>query len=228
MQQTVYRATLLLMIAVVLQSPSVPAWNDETHLATSKAAGYSKWYNATGADLAKIKAGKREENNHYRNNHRGTVVTAEEVLAQADRYDTLERDGHLYGAIIASLRNYKAEVERGKYGEYHLAYCAHYVGDLSQPLHNTRYNPFNRKNHKTIDAIVDDEVLANIDKIKTYPLIITSEADLASEIARIANLTIALGYRLEDEDRLLTKPEAYAQLGHSAALFKAILKYIGR
>jgi hypothetical protein len=32
-----------------------------------------------------------------------------------------------------------------------------------------------------------------------------------------------LGYQLEKEDRMLSKEEAYVQLGHSASLLKAIL-----
>jgi hypothetical protein len=37
---------------------------------------------------------------------------------------------------------------------------------------------------------------------------------------------MALGYKLEDENRLLTKEEAYQQVSHSASLFKAILQYV--
>jgi hypothetical protein len=36
------------------------------------------------------------------------------------------------------------------------------------------------------------------------------------------------GYRREDENRLLTKKEAYQQLGHSASLFKAVFEYAKR
>jgi len=54
---------------------------------------------------------------------------------------------------------------------------------------------------------------------------IRSEEDLVREIARIANLSIKLGYQLEAENRMLTKEEAYIQLGHSASLLKAILDY---
>jgi hypothetical protein len=35
-----------------------------------------------------------------------------------------------------------------------------------------------------------------------------------------------LGYKLEDEKRLLTKEEAYQQVSHSASLFRAILEYV--
>ena len=46
------------------------------------------------------------------------------------------------------------------------------------------------------------------------------------EIARIANLSMKLGYQLEKENRMLTKEEAFVQLGHSASLLKAILEYV--
>jgi len=46
-----------------------------------------------------------------------------------------------------------------------------------------------------------------------------------NEIARIANLSLRLGYQLESQDRLLTKEEAYVQLSHSASLLKAILDH---
>jgi hypothetical protein len=36
---------------------------------------------------------------------------------------------------------------------------------------------------------------------------------------------MALGYRLQDESRVLTKEEAYHQLGLSASLFRAVLEY---
>lgn len=203
------------------------SWNDETHIAITKVTGYKKWYNATGADMAKLKAGKIEELNHYVNNSRETIVTPELVLQQIRYYNqTNDIMGHLYGAILASVRDYLKEKHEGKYGEYHLAFCAHYVGDLSQPLHNTWYNSYNRKHHRTIDGIINDEVLDHIDKIKIYPIKIESEKDLADEIARIANLSIRKGEQIQDEKRLLTKQEAYDQISHSASLFKAILEYV--
>jgi hypothetical protein len=202
-------------------------WHDETHIAIAKATGYKKWYNATGADMAKLRAGKKERYNHYVNNSRATIVTPETVLQQAENYNNpTDLMGHLYGAIIASVRDYLKAKNEGKYGEYHLGFCAHYVGDLSQPLHNTLYNSYNRKYHQTTDGIINDEVLDNVDKIKIYPIKVESEKDLANEIARIANLSLKKGYQIQDEKRLLTKEEAYEQISHSASLFKAILEYV--
>jgi len=145
------------------------AWHDETHLAIAKAAGYEKWYNAAGADITKIKAGDVEKKNHYVNNPPGTMVTPEMVLKQVSRYNrSYDLKGHLYGAIIASIREYRTTTKTGKYAEYHLAFCAHYVGDLSQPLHNTSYNTYNRKNHVATDGIIEDEVLYNLPLIEAF------------------------------------------------------------
>lgn len=215
-------------IFVFIFNSSSSAWHDETHVAIAKAAGYKKWYNSAGADMIKLKAGEIEYFNHFVNNPPGTVITEKTVFKMAKRYNETLDAGHLYGAIIASLRDYFKHVEEGKYGEYHLAFCAHYVGDLSQPLHNTLYSEFNKKYHKTVDNIINDEVLENISKIKIYPIKVESEEDLAKEIARIANISIRKAYQLEKENRLLTKEEAYEQISHSASLFKAILKYIDK
>lgn len=219
--------TAVLVFFLFISLPSVSkAWHDETHLAIARAAGYEKWYNVAGPDIAKIKAGETERRNHYSNNPPGTVVTPAMILDQINRYnDPGDEKGHLYGAIIASLREYRSVKETGKYREYHLAYCAHYVGDLSMPLHNTLYDSYNLEHHSAMEEAVNDEVLNHLERIKTYPIQIKSEDDLLQEIARIANLSMKLGYRLEAENRLLTREEAYEQLGHSASLLKAILNY---
>jgi len=221
--------TLIAVFFVISFAGNSYSWHDETHIAIAKSTGYKKWFNASGADMSKLKAGDVEKQNHYVNNSRETTVTPEMALQQVKKYNqTNDPIGHLYGAIIASVRDYLKAKDEGKYGEYHLAFCAHYVGDLSQPLHNTVYNLYNRRNHKAIDGIINDEVLDNVDKIKIYPIKLESENDLANEIARIANLSLKKGYQIQDEKRLLTKDEAYEQISHSASLFKAILRYVGK
>jgi hypothetical protein len=82
--------------------------------------------------------------------------------------------------------------------------------------------------HKEIDGIINDEVLDNLDKIKIYPIKIESEEDLAKEISKIANGAKQLGYKLEEENRLLTKDEAHRQISRSASLFRAILDYVSK
>jgi hypothetical protein len=202
------------------------AWFDETHLAIAKVAGYEKWFNAAGPDVAKIKMGDKEGHNHFVNNPRGTVVTPEMVLGQVERYNQKDPVGHLYGAIIASIRDYVETKKKGRYAEYHLTYCAHYIGDLSQPLHSILYSDYNKRNHATTDGVINDGILDNIEAIKVYDIEIQTEEELAKEIARIANLSMALGYKLEDEGRMLSKDEAYQQVSHSASLFRAVLRYV--
>ena len=216
------------VLIILLFPVSSTAWFDETHMAVAKIAGYHKWYLAVGADMTKVKMGSREGHNHYVNNPKGTVITPEMVLDQVNKYDKRDSGGHLYGAIVASIRNYIELTKKRKYGEYHLGFCAHYVGDLSQPLHHILYNSYNRSYHLRTDGIVNDGILDNLDKIKLYSIIINSEQELVKEIARISNISVGLGYTIEDEGRLLTKEEAYKQLSHSASLFKAILEYASR
>jgi hypothetical protein len=219
----------VLIFLLVPQFHAAWAWNDETHVAIAKAAGYKKWFNAAGADMIKMKANRIETANHFVNNPRGTVVTAKMVLNQVKAYNRSDDPhGHLYGAIIAAIRNYLQDKKSGKYGEYHLAFAAHYIGDLSQPLHNIPYDDYNRKHHAATDGIVNAEVLAHLDRIRIHEIHIRSEKDLAREIARMANRSMTLGYRLEDENRMLTRREAYAQLSQSASLFRAVLRYVGQ
>jgi len=224
----------LLSLSISFNLSTASGWHDETHLAIAKAAGYNKWYNATGADITKTKAGSIEFYNHYFDNSDNVEVTPEMVLSQINKYNKpADKEGHLYGAIIASLREYKRTVEAGKYPEYHIAFCAHYVGDLSQPLHNTLYDDFNKAHHSVNDGIVENEVLKNISLIEKNMYLINLrpeyfEEDLAREVSRIANLSRKRGDKLRKENRDMTKREAYIQLGHSASLLKAILKYLGK
>jgi chorismate mutase len=221
-------AIIVYVLVLIFPLSSSFAWHDETHLAVAKAAGYHKWYGAVGADMAKIKAGSIESLNHFFDNPQGMQVTRKLVMEQAELYnDPRDRVGHLYGAIMASLKKYQT---KKKYGEYHLAYAAHYITDLSQPLHNMPYDNFNRAHHTEFDATVEKEVLAHIDRIKKhmYRIMLRSghfEEDLAGEVARIANLSRELGEKIKRQNRLMTEEEAYRQLGHSASLLRAVIEY---
>ncbi len=218
-------------LVLVVHSASF-GWYDKTHLAVAQAVGYERWYNAAGADIAKLKAGNVEGFNHFYNNLEDKDVTSELVLSQVKSYNNpRDAKGHLYGAIVGSLRAYKKSTREFKYAEHHIAYCVHYVEDLSQPFHNLPNDEFNIQHHNKNDRTVDEEVLENLAKIKAnmHTIVLrpdTFEQDLAREIARIANTARHLGLRLKKEKRDMTKEEAYQQLGHSASLLQAILKYL--
>jgi hypothetical protein len=52
------------------------------------------------------------------------------VLVQVNRYNQRDSSEPLYGAIIASVGDYIEFKKKEHYAEYHLAYTAHYIGDL--------------------------------------------------------------------------------------------------
>lgn len=220
--------TLIFLSIYLCATPSY-SWFDQTHIAIAKAAGYKYWFNAAGADITKAKAGDLEGLNHFYNNYESVSVTEQMVFDQVNRYDDpTDKEGHLYGAIIASLRDYVKAKSSGKYSEYYMAFAVHYIGDLSQPLHNITYDGFNKTHHSANDGIVDDGILDKIGEIEKnmYEIKLRSdhfEEDLAKEIARIANISRQLGLRLRAENRDMTREEAYAQLGQSASLLRAVM-----
>lgn len=229
------------------------AWHDATHMAVMKAAGLDDYaYLAVGPDMAKEKAGDSEGHNHYYNTRRGEKVTAAMVLSQVRDYNkTKDSDGHLYGAIVASITDYVIRESSGKYAIYSLGYAGHYIADLSMPLHNVEYNEFNKVNHAANDGIVEksgpgdektEEKVARIaagirkrmeklppvqlgtDIRKFYP-------ELAAGIAAVANHSIALGLAMQDATpprTRMTEEEAYGQLARSAQLLKAAYQAVSR
>ena len=227
----------IVLAFLLLFASQAAAWHDHTHLAICKAAGFDMWYHCAGPDIAKIKAGNIEAYNHWFNNSAEVEITPQIVLDQVDRYNKrskiFDTEGHLLGAIIASLRAYDKDLQFGKYALYQLVYCAHYLSDLSMPLHNIAYDDFNEQHHSANDGIVEDTILNETEKITRHIYRINLrennfEADLANEIARIANLSRKLGYKLRAEKRDMTKQEAYIQLGHSASLLRAVLLHYNK
>ncbi len=221
---------ILLVLAIsIFPISSSHAWHDRTHVAVAKTAGYEYWFNAAGADITKVKAGAIEEKNHYFNNYKNETVTDKMVLELIPRYDSpSDEEGHLYGSIVAALRNYRHGRSAGKFSEYHRAFAVHYIADLNQPLHNVLYDNFNKTHHSYNDGVVDSDILNNIGEIekRVYEIKIRPdyfEEDLAKEIARVANISRQLALKMKAENRDMTKEEAYIQLGHSASLLKAVI-----
>jgi hypothetical protein len=232
MTKSIIKIVFFILIVSIHPLTLSYAWHDRTHIAVAKAAGYEYWFNAAGADITKTKAGAIEEKNHYYNNYANMAVTDKTVIEQVKSYNSpSDEEGHLYGAIIAALRDYQKKNSTGKFAEYHMAFAVHYIADLSQPLHNLQYDQFNKTHHSDNDGIVDEDILEKIKVIEKnmYEIKLSSdnfEADLAKEIARIANISRQLAFKMKAENRDMTKEEAYVQLGHSASLLKAVLSVI--
>jgi len=238
--------TLTLALSLFICSPAF-AWHDATHMAVMKAAGLDNYaYLAVGADMSKEKSGGYEDGNHYRNNAKGVIVTADMVLDQVRDYNCRCNDeGHLYGAIIAALIQYQERQSSSKYDRYPLGFAAHYIGDLSMPFHNVDYNDFNKANHSANDGVVEgdeseptDVKVARIAKgiqqrmkgLPAYRLppakddITKFKLELAKKIAEIANKAMSLGYAMQEANpqrTIMSTEVAYGQLAESAALLKA-------
>jgi hypothetical protein len=241
----IYKVVALLLFT--LSSTPCQAWHDATHMAVVEAAGLHNYaYLAVGADMAKEKSGGYEDGNHYRNNVKGVTVTPDMVLDQVRDYNCRCSDeGHLYGAIVAALGQYQDRKSDGKYSRYPLGFAAHYIGDLSQPLHNTEYNLFNKTFHSANDGVVegrdDEPVGARVARIARQiekrmkelpPLQLPAAKEgmvkfnqaLAKEIAEIANSSIALANAMQEANpqrTRMTEDEAYRRLALSARLLKA-------
>ncbi|NTW69683.1 MAG: hypothetical protein HGB23_07485 [Chlorobiaceae bacterium] len=230
MQRVVPVLTALLLL---LNSLPVYGWHDKTHLAIARAAGFDRWYSAAAPDVIKSRElfKKIEEKNHYFNNPEDRPVTGSMVMEQLQRFnDPDDFGGHLYGAIIGSFRDFRDLKATGKYADYPLVFVAHYVADLSMPLHNTVYDAFNRERHSKNDGIIEAEALQCIGEIQRslYTITLASEEDLAREVARIAELSRRLGNTMRTEKRDMTPEETIVQAVHSASLFRAILLYAGK
>jgi len=242
---------LVITSAVALSATQSMAWHDATHMAVVKAAGLDDYaYLAVVADMAKEKAGEIETGNHYSNIQRGVTVTPALVLAQVRDYNKPgDADGHLYGAIVASVNDYILRGSSGKYARYPFGYAAHYIGDLSMPFHNIAYDTFNKTNHAANDGIVeitgskDESTDAKVSRLaagirkrmRELPAIQLATdvkgfyKDLAVQIAAIANNASALAYSMEDAHpprARLTEDEAYLQLAQSARLLQAVAAVI--
>jgi hypothetical protein len=217
------------------------AWHDATHMAVAKAAGIDNY-----ADMAKEKAGEIEAGNHYNNTPKGVEITPEMVLGQFSDYNKPgDADGHIYGAIVASVNDYLIKGSGSKYARYSLGYAAHYLGDLSMPFHNIAFNDFNKANHTANDGIVEitgtkdettdakvarlaGEIQKRMSKIPLPQLSTDINSfckEIAIHISAIANKASALGYAMQEANpqrTSLTEEEVYSQLAQSAQLLKAV------
>lgn len=239
----------VLIVLVILVSPLLMAWNDATHMAIARAAGLENIaYLAIAADTAKVKAGDSEGPNHYVNADKGTLITPDIVMGQIRLYDKAgDPNGHLYGAIMASLNLCLLTNADKKTIRYPFGYLMHYIGDLSMPLHNTVYNDFNKIHHGINDRVVEgseDEAMetkiARISgeikkRMRTLPPLTLSTditrfyREVAAQISIVANRASELGYAMQEavpQRTVMSQDEAYLQLAQSARLLKAIAEAI--
>lgn len=208
--------------------PSVAlAWFDETHAAVMRAAEapFSPCLAVTADAL--VDKLPNEAPNHYVNGT-GDGVTEAMVREQVGHYNQPDPLGHLYGAVLAAYRHVQEVMVQHRRPAYAYGYLAHYVGDLSQPLHQMANDAFNKAHHLHVDGMVNDR--ANLDKEirqRMMPRTVTNEADVVREIVRLANQSRALGEKMRQSAGALSDEEAFQQLADSASLLRAITGQLG-
>jgi hypothetical protein len=220
---TPLKAILILALHLVYVPPAA-AWFDATHQAIVEASDLP--YSPCLALAADVVASKHpiEKYNHY-SNCPDAFITAAQVLQEAARYDTVDPPGHLYGAVLAAFHRLRATTKASRRPDYDFAFLAHYVGDLSQPLHNSPHDAFNRAHHLRLDGAVDTlPALASQIRSRAPYLEIQSDNEAVEAIVQVANAA-----RLADRQLRLTglsEEDILSLLGQSTSLLQALFKFI--
>ena len=217
---------LVIALFAVSNKYTAYGWHDTPHIAVMEATNVS--YSSCLAIAPDILTTKlpSEAANHYSYIHCANI-TVENVLEQVKYYDKIDKCGHLYGAIVASTFCVRQKIIDNARPDYSYSFLAHYVGDLSQPLHNSPYDHFNKVNHDRIDGIVDNvQELTKKVSLFMVQIVLQSDDELLVAVANLANVARAADKRLRLQGTM-TQKDALILLGQSASLLHAINKYIG-
>lgn len=246
------------MILLLLFSSKSFAWDCKTHAYIAKKAGIKIPEAACMPDIIRSENYSLLSPFHYHSVSPDTIVTPEYI----DKYRIEEMNilienrilkilvphqaGVLYWKIVDIYEKMKsldrAISDNQLIYEYYLINIAHYIGDLSQPLHNFPYgeNPagdgkiyleegeFNKQNHLKFDEAftfyfdsdpeIDSKINTRIKEIK-----ISSTEDLKKEISNIANSAINIARKCYKENRIPREDEVINQISLSISLLRAIL-----
>ncbi len=217
------------------------AWDCETHAYIAKKAGLKNPEYACLPDII------REENYpffvkfHYHSLSPKDKVSLEYI----EKIKGQESSGILYWKIVDLYEKIKNLTKSNLYDkvkcEYYLYSLAHFIGDLSNPLHNFPYNEisagdgkvyveegkFNKLYHEKFDTLftfylklypeLEKEIDNQIQDIK-----ISSLEELKKKIAEIANFAQEIALDCFRDKRLPTKEEVIKQIVFSISLLKAI------
>ena len=249
-------ATMLVCVCAVLWTGTGYGWSWRTHTFIAKQAGMENPRLANIPDASRFDDIYLLIRFHYHNAAPGTVVTSDYI----DKYDAREtamvpkddkgkakpvkimlphEAGVVYWKIIDCYRKLKKTTYRSEY-DYALMSIAHFIGDVSQPLHNyprdreiaadgkfyQEEGAWGRKLHKPFDNRFDQILLHKqslLPSINPKPVKISSERDLRREVAKLANGAIQIAGRCYKEQREMTDAEAIEQISGSIGLLKAVL-----
>lgn len=250
---------LITLLILLLYFSNSYGWDCTTHAYIAKKAGVRIPEAACMPDII------RDENYallapfHYHNAAPQTIVTPDYIDKFAVEERTVSIDGRqikillphqagvLYWKIVDLYKKMK-NIDKTKLDdklsyEYYLVTIAHYIGDLSQPLHNFPYSDepasdgkiyskegsFNKENHIKFDESFtgylssDPKINEKIERA-IQNIDISSVEDLKNEMSKIANSAIQIAKNCYREDRLPTEQEIIKQVSWSISLLKAVIK----
>ncbi|MEN2995199.1 MAG: hypothetical protein ABDH19_07650 [Thermodesulfovibrio sp.] len=253
------RFVIVSFLLILIFFSTTYAWDCFTHAYIAKKAGIRIPEAACMPDII------REENYelfapfHYHSASPDTVVTPEYI----DKFNVKEENvlisgkiykikiphpaGALYWKIVHLYEKIKSldktKLENLLSYEYYLFSVAHYIGDLSQPLHNFPYgnSPASDGNIYEREGSFNKEYHTKFDEafsyyLKTYPeteikidnsirhINISSKEDLKKEIAQIANSAIKIANKCFNENRLPKEEELITQISWAISLLRAVIK----
>lgn len=247
-----------LLLAACLAAPeSAFPWSPRTHAFMAQKAGIRNPEYAFFADHFKQENKELLGPLHYHNAAPGATITPAYIDRYPIRVETYIPEGRkrarpirirvpdpagaLYWKIVEIYESMKGT--RGWEYEYHLINLAHYVGDLSNPLHNFPHGDkraadgkiyraegaWARERHEAFDSILEslfpmDRRMDQMFDASIAAVAVVSADDLKREIAQIATAANRLAKRCYQERRLMTVEEALKQTALSVSLLKAVIQ----
>lgn len=219
------------------------AWTDQTHMAIALAAGLKSFNNACAPDISHAVA---KLNNLPKTDSQAHFFDANRPITKKDVYDQLDQigqqrsdgnEGYVLGEILHVVREAKERTAEGKFDDYYYDVLAHYVGDMSQPLHMTIYDAYNRSHHLKTDMILDRqdvkydvdgaEIIAKELKVNKN-VVFHNEDEIVNALVILANQSHNLATQLRKENRMITQQEAITQASRAATVLHALLVYCGK
>jgi hypothetical protein len=242
---------LLVFAALATITGNAFAWSCKTHTFIADVAGMKNPEYACIPDAARYDNYNLLGQFHYHNAAPGTKVTAEYIEKFAvEKKEYVPKDkpdskpvsimvpnesGVLYWKIIELYKELKATKYSSTYNWDRMS-IAHFIGDLSQPLHNypsgdepasdgrvySSVGAWSKASHASFDERFDKLAPRALDipEIK-----IDSENDLRKEVSKIANASIDLANLCyKEQGRMMKDDEVTSQVVSSIALLRAVLK----
>ena len=249
---------ITILLLILLFYSNVEAWDCLTHAYLAKKAGIRVPEAACMPDVIRDENYELLAPMHYHNAAPNAIVTPEYIDKYSIKEVAVNADGRtvkillphqagvLYWKIVDLYEKMKSLDKRKNDDrliyEYYLVSIAHYIGDLSQPLHNFPYGDspssdgkiyieegnFNKEYHTRFDEAfsvyfnnpkTEEKINKAIKEIK-----ISNKQDLKYEISKIANSAINIANKCFKEKRMPTEEELIEQISWSISLLKAVIK----